>query len=58
MAQLLRKCEGSINVWQKTKKGIQSYEAEPEEALDAYNSGASLYLSSSAEMRDAFCKQL
>jgi ribosomal protein L16 Arg81 hydroxylase len=58
MPALLRECEGNIHVWKKTKKGLQSYEADAHEALHDYEDGASLYLSSSAKMRDEFCKQL
>ena len=49
----------NMHVWQKTKTGINSFQCEEvQEALDFYKNGASLYVSSSAEMRDSFCKQL
>ena len=49
----------NVHIWKKTKSGINSFQTDDvDEALDHYKNGASLYLSSSAEMRDEFCKQL
>ena len=59
--QMLKNADSeNIHVWKKTKNGINSYKCEDEdEALQAYEvDNASLYTSSSARMRDEFCKQL
>ena len=60
LKKLLSKADpDTLNIWQRTKKGINSFKPDSqEEAIDFYNNGASLYLSSGSEIRDLYCKQL